>query len=104
MTNSVNYARSSVVLALLLVGMSSFFCAVCHFGVPIQQIETRAELLKSQSTGMPISDTDISTHLGRLSSVSRFYGVACGLTFASGVAMIAALVLLPPKPSLTKTP
>lgn len=91
MTNSVRYARCCLVLALLLAGTCSLLCAVDHFLIPVQQIETRAELLKSQSTGLPISDADITTHLGRLSSVSRFYGVASGLAFASSVAIIAAL-------------
>lgn len=94
MKNNIAFARGSLVVALVLAGISSCVCAVGYIGAPFKQIETRAELLKNQSSGAPISDADIDTHLGRLDSSRRAYGVSGVFMVAAQLAIVVALGLL----------
>jgi hypothetical protein len=78
----------------MLIGGSSFLCAAGYFMLPAQEMETRAELLRSQRTGDPISDQEIETHLGRLRRSRDIYGLLCIPNTLSGVMVLMALVLL----------
>lgn len=89
-------ARIRFVLALAL-GISLFATLICSAGifvVPIQQIETRAELQLSQRSGKPISDEDIERIVSRSGGIeSRAFGTAALLAGVISLMNLAAYLI-----------
>lgn len=91
--------RILLAILLLLAFALTVLCAACYFGAQGQQIETRAELRQSQSTGQPITDTDIAVHVSRVGRQGRNWGIAGVLAAVCGASALAALVLATRRPT-----
>ncbi len=85
-----------ILLALFFIttSIAAFNGAFEYVAVPIQSIETKAELQQSQRTGQLISDTDIERHLSRVSNERwRIAFVAVPSGIGAFLSLIGLLVL-----------
>lgn len=94
MAKPVDQLYATLVIAFVLIGVSSFLSSAGHLMLPAQNLETRSELKQSQSTGKPISDEDIERHLNRLKESRTIYWLICIPNLLSAVAMTIAFVPL----------
>jgi hypothetical protein len=93
MEQRINQIRVLLAIALFLMALIAFICAVGYFGAPFQQIEVRAELEQSQATGVPISNAEIENQLSRVASQYYVHGTLFVLSGLAGIAILAAFFL-----------
>jgi hypothetical protein len=83
--------RTILFIVLLLTLAGALWSAAGHFAIVPQQGETRAELRKSQATGL--SDAEISVHVARLGAQGRNLGIASLIFCAAATGALTALIM-----------
>lgn len=91
-----HYTRLRVVLfaAFTLELLGTLTGAFIFFAAPVQQIESTAELKKSQATGKPITNADITHHVSRIGYIGRNFAIVAGLSGMAGVFILVAMIMV----------
>ena len=92
--------RTLLVIVVALAAAVTVWSATGYFGAGAQQIETGAELRKSQSSGQAVTDTEIATHVSRIGQQGRNWGIAALMSAAIVVVSLMALAIAS-RPKLT---
>jgi hypothetical protein len=89
-----NAMRILLAFIFITTSIAALFGAFEFVAVPIQSIETKAELQQSQRSGRPISDADIERHLSRAGHERwRIAFVAVPAGIGAFLSLIGLLVL-----------
>lgn len=85
--------RILLLIMLVLTAANTLLCAGGYFGAQGQQIETKAELRKTQASGSPLSDDDIARHVSRIRQQGRNWSIAGAISAAATAATLVSLIV-----------
>ena len=85
--------RTLLAIAVALATAITVWSAAGYFGAAGQQIETGAELRKSQASGQAVTDAEIAIHVSRIGRQGRNWGIAALMSAAIAVVSLMALAI-----------
>jgi hypothetical protein len=87
--------RNFPVIAFLFAAATTAWIGAGYFGANAQQLETHAELLKIQSSGLTLTDAEIAILVSRMGQQGRNWAIPAVMSAATASLLALTIVRRP---------